>query len=57
VVINKSECVGGNDDMKWPLERLSKVSWYADVGVFYYIMVSGFVDLAGDFTLGISLLA
>ena len=44
-------CVGGNDDIDYPNNRLSTFTWKAEKGIEYYVLVHGFVDLSGDFKL------
>jgi hypothetical protein len=44
-------CMGGNDDVDFPSDRKSSVTWKSRVDVEYHVLVHGFVDKSGNFTL------
>ncbi len=47
-------CVGGNDDINFPDNPQSLVSFQSEIGVDYYIYVTGFSSNAGSYTLSVN---
>jgi hypothetical protein len=46
-------CVGGNDDINFPANPQSKVSFVAGAGISYYFYVTGFQQAAGNYVINL----